>query len=549
MKSWSLAGVSALGLFVGLGGGALKAQQPGSGDLPPLPRYVPQAAPPGGQALRPRRVAYQPAPPTPAASIPPTPPVPSPTAVPAPAAPSAPGATPGNPGDTGSTRSNTDLSLPRSEREGGGGAPTNNAAAADATKPDATKAEAPKAEEAKAPEKDPTKLLMNALGLEESPVKVYGWIQNSFTYNANGTPKNGQNFGVNPNNLANRWMGNQYYVIFENPLEQGDKVNFGFRVDNLFGNDWQFNHSHGFADTVAKLNHFNGYDLAQVYGEVHLPPVVSKGGTDVKGGRFYTILGYEVVPATGRPLLSVPYMFNYGQPFTHFGALATTHVTDRVNWYNGVVNGWDRWINDTYKWNYLGGWTWTSKNSKANLAMSYIIGPNQFPHFLPANTVVVPTGATPPPYLAGRRNAGYGGNWRTTFTTVFTYKWTDTFTQVLETDQSIEKNIPGTGPGGTAQDAEWYSFGNWFLWQFYKKDDRDVLTGVWRSEVFRDNNGVRTGFADNFYEFTVGLIYKPKPYLWIRPEARYDYAQFTHPYNDGTRGSQFTLGLDAILLY
>ena len=75
------------------------------------------------------------------------------------------------------------------------------------------------------------------------------------------------------------------------------------------------------------------------------------------------------------------------------------------------------------------------------------------------------------------------------------------------------------------------------------------MTGVWRSEVFRDNNGVRTGFADNFYEMTLGLIFKPEAWLWIRPESRYDWAQFTHPYNDGTRNSQFTLAVDAIFLF
>jgi hypothetical protein len=508
---------------MGLGGVDALGQQESPYALPPLPPSLRPASPRPRAAVpvQPiQRIAYQEpaAPPTPAGSLP---------DAAAPAPPTVPGT------GTEPLQSNTDLSLPRSEREGGGGEPTEAVATEEA---------------AAAPAKDPTKLLMNALGLEESPVKVYGWIQNSYTGNANGTPKNRLNFGVNPNFLANSWMGNQYYLIVENPLEQNDKINFGFRVDNLFGNDWQFNHSHGFLDTVAHLNHFNGYDLAQVYGEVHLP-WLTKGGIDIKGGRFYTILGYEVVPATGRPLLSVPYMFNYGQPFTHFGALSTLHATERINIYNGVVNGWDRWINDTYKWNYLGGVNWTSKNGKANLAISYIIGPNQFPRFLPANTVVVPTGTTPPPYLAGRRNAGYGGNWRTTFTTVFTYKWSDTFTQVLETDESIEKNVPGFGPGGTSNDAEWYSFGNWFLWQFCKKDDRDIITGVWRSEVFRDNNGVRTGFADNFYEMTLGLIIKPKPWLWVRPEARYDWAQFTHPYNDGTRNSQLTLGVDVILLY
>jgi hypothetical protein len=242
-------------------------------------------------------------------------------------------------------------------------------------------------------------------------------------------------------------------------------------------------------------------------------------------------------------------MFNYGQPFTHFGAIATTHVTDRVNWYNGTVNGWDRWINNTYKWGYIGGFTWTSKSGKANVAISYIFGPDQFPRFLPQNTVVVPTGYSPINFMNGRVNPGYGGNWRTMFTTVITYKWSDTFTQIIETDEGIEKNVPGFGPGGTPNDAAWYSFGNWFLWQFCKKEDRDLVTGVWRSEVFRDQNGIRTGFADTFYEMTLGLIIKPKPYIWVRPEARYDWAQFTHPYNDATRNSQLTLAVDAILLY
>ena len=87
---------------------------------------------------------------------------------------------------------------------------------------------------------------MKALDIpEDSDWKIYGWIQNSYTGNMNGRG-NGFNFGVNPNFKANEWMGNQYYLIFENPLKQNDKVNFGFRMDNLFGNDWQFNYMQGF---------------------------------------------------------------------------------------------------------------------------------------------------------------------------------------------------------------------------------------------------------------------------------------------------------------
>ena len=485
-------------------------------------------------------------PPVPPPSIPPTPPAP-------------PSVDPSNYGNNGTAPpvsepggppvpSDNDLSLPKAERGGGGGEPTTESARIDAGGTAAAPAGDAKAEEPAAPAKDETKLLMN--GLEKIGVKlpftVYGWIQNSYTGNTNGVPKSALNFGVNPNFLANRWMGNQYYLILEKTLEQNDKVNFGFRIDNLFGNDWQFNHMHGLLENRFKLNHFAGYDPAQIYAEVHLP-VLTKGGLDIKGGRWYSLVGYEVVPATGRPLLSVPMMFNYGQPFTHLGVITTLHLTDKINIYNGTINGWDRWFNTQYKWGYIGGFSWTSKSGNTSFTTIIIAGPNQYPNFNGPGTQIILPGNTDvlnPGFQAGRRNLGYGGNDRYLMTNVLTHKWNDKLTQVLENDDAYESNVPGIGAGGTSKNASWYSFGNWFLYQF-----NDKFTGVWRSEVFRDNSGVRTGFADNFYEFTLGGIYKPKPYIWIRPEARYDWAQHTRPYNDGTRRSQLTLAFDVILLF
>ena len=123
----------------------------------------------------------------------------------------------------------------------------------------------------------------------------------------------------------------------------------------------------------------------------------------------------------------------------------------------------------------------------------------------------------------------------------------DKLTQVVETDQGWEYNVPGLASGGqngAARTAEWFSIGNWFLYNFTSK-----LTGVWRSEVFWDPTGARTGYADTYYEITLGGIYKPKDYIWIRPEARYDWAQFGTPFSNDTRSSQFTLGFDVIFLF
>lgn len=430
---------------------------------------------------------------------------------------------------------NIELSLPAAERPFGGGSPT------------VIEEEA----EAAAEEESDAGLLSRALGMEDSPIQLYGWIQNSITGNP-GNPKNRYNNGVNPNYLANQWMGNQYYLVLENALEQSDEINFGFRVDSLFGYDANWNHMVGVLNNAYPFPYFSGWDPAQFYGEVHLP-VLTDGGVDVKFGRWYALHGYEVVPATGRPLLSVPYMFNYGQPFTHVGLMTTWHVNDQLNVYNGTDPGWDRFFNANYKWGYMGGFAWTSKDEKFNLTMVYSLSHGQYPTFFNSDTTTYPWGQAWPDYRPGQNNIFYQGSWRNTFTTVGSYKWTDKLTQVVETDQGFENSVAGIGPTGQAgnvpfntppKNVTWYSFGNWYLYKF-----TDKLTGVWRSEVFWDPSGGRTGVQNNYYEQTLGLIYKPYDWLWVRPEVRWDWSQYKPFYIDDTSKQQFTFGLDVILVF
>jgi hypothetical protein len=396
-------------------------------------------------------------------------------------------------------------------------------------------------------------LLMKALDIpDDTPLKIRGWIENSFTGNANGRGS-GVNFGVNPNNKADQWIGNQYYLIFEKPLEQSDEVNFGFRVDNLFGNDWQFTYMQGLFNRAFPNGWFAGYDMPQLFGEVHLP-ILTRGGLDVKGGRWYTIEGFEVVPAADRLLLSVPYSFNYGQPFTHVGVLTTLHLTSRIELYNGSINGWDRWINQRYLWGYIGGFSWKSWDEKTKSMFAAVWGPNQFPSFLPANQPLYPTGYINVPSVAGLNNPGYHRNDRTLFTLWVSHKWTDKLSQIVATTAGMERAIPGLGAptvSGVPQNAHskydtWYGFGNGYLYKF-----TDKITGVWRSEVFWDTNGARTGklVGDRYHEITLGVRYKPRDWVLIRPEARYDWSQFHPAYSNDTRKSQLTLAFDILLLF
>jgi hypothetical protein len=394
---------------------------------------------------------------------------------------------------------------------------------------------------------------MKALNVpEDASVSVNGWIENSFTGNADGRG-NGINFGDNPNTKADQWMGNQYYLIFEKPLKQNDDVNFGFRVDNLFGNDWQFTYMQGLFNRAFPNGSFAGYDIPQLFGQVHLP-ILTKGGLDVKGGRWYTIAGYEVVPSADRVLLSVPYSFAYGQPFTHVGVLTTLHMSERIDLYNGSINGWDRWINEKYIWGYIGGFSWKSKDQRTKLVFTAVWGPNQFPRFLPANQPIYPTGSINIPSVAGLNNPGYHRNDRTLFTFWVSHKWTDKLTQIVGTIAGMERAIPGLGApivNGVPQNAHskydtWYGLGGGFLYDF-----TDKITGVWRNEVFWDTNGARTGLlvGDRYHEITLGLRFKPKNWLLLRPEVRFDWSQFHPAYDNDTRKSQVTLAIDALILF
>jgi len=423
----------------------------------------------------------------------------------------------------------TDLSPPRAERAGAGGGPTRKSAEKD---------EADDEDEEEFPKSN---LLNRALGLEDSPVKVFGWIEGSYTANP-GQPKNGVNFGVFPNNHSNSWMFNQIYFVVEKTVEKSDEINFGFRVDNMLGTDWQVGHDLGLFNRSFRPNGF-GYDFPQLYGEVHLP-IPGSDGIDIKGGRFYALPGYEDLAAPGRPLLSTAYMFSFAQPITHIGVMSTWHATDQINVYNGVVNGWDRWIDVHNRWGYAGAVAWDSKDESTNVTATLNFGPNQPNHFLSRDSGVIPIAVTQPPFLAGRLNPAARDSDATLFTLVLSHDWTKAWHTIAETNLGFENNVPGAGFGGTTQNASWYGLAGWLLYDFI-----DTLTGVARAEVFRDNNGILTGFSDNFYETTLGLIYKPKPWLWARPEIRYDWSQFTHPYDAGTAKNQLTFGFDLLFLF
>ena len=129
---------------------------------------------------------------------------------------------------------------------------------------------------------------------------------------------------------------------------------------------------------------------------------------------------------------------------------------------------------------------------------------------------------------------------------VLTYKWTDKLTQALETDHVFDPEILGYGSNPYVPHSAAY---HGFVQLVPLRDHAEGSPGSGGVKSSGTPTVWRPANADNYHEITLGLIYKPKDHIWIRPEVRYDWSQFTHPYNDGTRNSQLTMGFDVIFLF
>jgi hypothetical protein len=111
------------------------------------------------------------------------------------------------------------------------------------------------------------------------------------------------------------------------------------------------------------------------------------------------------------------------------------------------------------------------------------------------------------------------------------------------------------------ENAEWYGINSHLTY-----DVKDDLTVGLRAEWFRDQNGFRVYApgrpflggvmpAASYYEITAGLTWKPKAWLSLRPNVRYDWAEDTAggagslPFDGKNLDHQFLFSTDVTIKF
>ena len=159
--------------------------------------------------------------------------------------------------------------------------------------------------------------------------------------------------------MGNEFTVNQVWGYMEKATNTGGcGWDWGFRADMVFGTDGQDTQAFGSWTPTSTRAWDNAWDTSADYGSA-LPQLyaeVAVNDLKVKMGHFYTIIGYEVVPATGNFFTSHSYSMYFAEPFTHTGVLAEYALFENLTVWGGWVQGWDTAFDNPQGSNdFLGG--------------------------------------------------------------------------------------------------------------------------------------------------------------------------------------------------
>ena len=340
-------------------------------------------------------------------------------------------------------------------------------------------------------------------------VKLSGYVTASYFYATNPT---GQTIvGRLYDRFHDAFVANAARITFERPVAT-DKVDAGFRVDALFGQNATPIRSAG-------LTLGDEGDLPQAFVTLNLP---MHGGNYVqfKAGKMWTLLDVEVVDEVLNPNFSHGYQYIYLTNFTNTGFGVDAKLSAKVDAQLRLINGWDV-VEDNNTGKSFMGRVGITPSDKAALAFFGYYGPEQA-----GNTA----------------NNRYGGEF------VGTFKPASKATVYAQFDMGGEQGLAAGGG-----DAKWWGGGLWGVFDLNPK-----LSLALRGDYMDDQDGVRTSGALGFPaapnrrigSATATLNVKTWPHALVRPELRFEHSSQDDFGNPGDlSNTQMTLGLALSYLF
>jgi len=300
------------------------------------------------------------------------------------------------------------------------------------------------------------------------------YLQGGYTFNFNN-PDSMTNEQRVFDSKANTFLLDLAQIQFARDPEVGG---LGYKLKLSYGQTAKFIHSAGLG------NPNDEFDLTEAYVN-YVAPLGS--GLKLQFGKFVTYHSAEVIEAKDNFNYSRSFLFNFAVPFTHTGVMAGYKFSDAFTANLYVVNGWD---------------VATDNNNAKTFGVGLAVTPIE-PLQFNFN------------FMYGPEQANNTSNYRFLFDWVGAFKATKNLTFMANVDYGQEQKDPLNG----GKDSEWYGVAG-----YAKYDFTDAFSMAVRAEYFNDENGVRTGIAQELKEITLTADFKIAKNMLLRPEYRHDWS-------------------------
>jgi hypothetical protein len=376
--------------------------------------------------------------------------------------------------------------------------------------------------------------------LTSNKIDMYGWVTGSYNWSTSKNSNQPESYWIVPN----RAELDQLVLRFERQADtvQTDHLDWGFRFTNLYGLDYRYLTAGGwFSQQLLLENLPNGYDPTEVYGEVYVPGVAN--GMMVRLGRWIACPDIETQFAPDNYMGSHSLLFTY-DTYTQTGLMITVCLNEQWMVQGAITAGTDMapWYPGATPTGFL-GLRWVSKDNCDSI-------------YTCLNNINNAKFRTFEQYgeLVGHDNFNY-------IVSTWTHKFTQSGSIHTNTEAyymwQFDAHVGGTsiaapanefGGGGLGAlipgNAAAYGVLNYTEFQLSKKSYLSI-----RNEVWEDQKGERTGFANLYSSHAAGISYNVNDLWQVRPEFGYYRGYYRRAFDDGVAKGEWVVGMDTTLRF
>jgi hypothetical protein len=370
--------------------------------------------------------------------------------------------------------------------------------------------------------------LMSALHLENSRIKVYGWVATSINFSTSAQ----NNFPVSYDIFPDKIELNQAVVYIERLPDtvQTDHFDWGFHLTAFEGIDYRFTTAKGyFSQQLLASNKQYGFDPVLEYLDLYFPV---KAGLNIRIGRFLSVPGIEAQLAPNNYNMTHSLLYTI-DPFTDTGIYASLKLNSQWMIQAGISCSHD-----------VACWT-TDATPSAIFCLNYSTASNDDNFYGCAN---------------GINSGKYAYNNLQDYDFTWYHKFNSKWHMATETWYMYERDVPNVA-GNVANPVPIELGANgafcragvlrctapeWAIVNYVNRNINPKFFVGFRSDFLDDKKGQRTGFATKYTENTLYATKYIGTTVMIRPELRFDHSWDLAAYNNGKARNQLFFGMDLI---